>query len=70
YSFDGVLAIGLLIICTCAYMRHIPKLREWLLTEKKGLMGVLYKASIIGTRLHWMVSLSCIAMSLYILILK
>ncbi|VDN15220.1 unnamed protein product [Dibothriocephalus latus] len=30
YSLDGVVTIGLLIICTCAYMRRVPKLRSCL----------------------------------------
>ena len=35
YSFDGVLILGLLLICTCAYIRRVPKLKEFFLTEKK-----------------------------------
>ena len=35
--------LALLIICTCAYIRRVPKLKEFLLSEKKGVFGVLYK---------------------------
>lgn len=43
YSFDGILAFGLLFICTCAYFKKVPRLNNWLLSEKKGVWGVFYK---------------------------
>jgi len=70
YSFDGIIVLALLVICTCAYIRRVPKLKELLLSEKKGVFGVLYKAAVIGVRLHWVVSLSCTMMGIYVLILK
>ncbi|KAK3601600.1 hypothetical protein CHS0354_027847 [Potamilus streckersoni] len=70
YSFEGILVFGMLVICTCAYMRRVPKLKQWFLSEKKGFLGVFYKASVVGTRLHIPVAVSCVLMSLYILILK
>ncbi|BFZ08110.1 hypothetical protein BsWGS_11149 [Bradybaena similaris] len=70
YSFEGILIICLLVICTCAYMRRIPRLRQWFLSERKGFLGVFYKASVIGTRLHIMVALTCSVMAFYVLILK
>lgn len=44
-------------------------MKAFFLSEKNGVFGALYKASVIGTRLHWAVSLACIVMGLYILIL-
>ncbi|CAG5132736.1 unnamed protein product [Candidula unifasciata] len=70
YSFEGILILSLLVICTCAYMRRIPRLRQWFLSERKGFLGVFYKASVIGTRLHIMVALACSLMAFYIMILK
>jgi len=70
YSFDGVLVLGLLLICTCAYVRRVPKLKQFFLTEKKGIWGVFYKASIVGVRLHWFVALSCAVMGFYVMFLK
>ncbi|EDO49814.1 predicted protein, partial [Nematostella vectensis] len=70
YSFDGLLAFALLIICTCAYIRKVPRLKSFFLSEKKGFFGVFYKAAVIGVRLHWAVALSCVLMSVYILVLK
>ncbi|XP_071810092.1 protein kish-B-like [Asterias amurensis] len=70
YSFDGLIIFGLLIICTCAYMRQVPRLKQFFLSEKKGFLGVFYKASIIGTRLHLVVATACVVMGFYILFIK
>uniref|UniRef100_A0A4W3GIH4 Protein kish n=1 Tax=Callorhinchus milii TaxID=7868 RepID=A0A4W3GIH4_CALMI len=70
YSFDGLLVFGLLFICTCAYLKKVPRLNKWLLSEKKGVWGVFYKAAVIGTRLHVPVAMSCIVMSVYVLFIK
>lgn len=43
YSFDGILVFGLLFVCTCAYLKKVPRLNGWLLSEKKGVWGVFYK---------------------------
>ncbi|CAM5171274.1 unnamed protein product [Eretmochelys imbricata] len=43
YSLDGVLVFGLLFVCTCAYFRKVPRLKAWLLSEKRGVWGVFYK---------------------------
>ncbi|KAH9507475.1 hypothetical protein Btru_058191 [Bulinus truncatus] len=70
YSFEGLVILSLLIICTCAYMRRVPRLKQWFLSERKGFLGVFYKASVIGTRLHVGVALTCSLMAIYVLILK
>ena len=51
YSFDGLIVFGLLVICTCAYMSRVPRLKQWLLSEKKGFFGIFYK----GKFFHWTV---------------
>lgn len=43
YSFEGIVVFSLLVICTCAYMRRVPQLKQWFLSEKKGFFGVFYK---------------------------
>ncbi|XP_027562710.1 protein kish-B, partial [Neopelma chrysocephalum] len=43
YSLDGLLVFGLLLVCTCAYLRKVPRLRSWLLSERRGLWGVCHK---------------------------
>ncbi|XP_037108679.1 protein kish-B [Syngnathus acus] len=70
YSFDGILVFGLLFICTCAYFKKVPRLNGWLLSEKKGVWGVFYKAAIIGTRLHIPVAICCVVMAFYLIFLK
>lgn len=70
YSFDGIVVFGLLFICTCAYLKKVPRLNTWLLSEKKGVWGVFYKAAVIGTRLHIPVALSCLFMAFYVMFLK
>ncbi|KAK5872751.1 hypothetical protein PBY51_013424 [Eleginops maclovinus] len=70
YSLDGILVFGLLLICTCAYLKKVPRINSWLLSEKKGVWGVFYKAAIIGTRLHIAVAISCLTMAFYIVFLK
>jgi len=61
YSASGLLVALLLLICTAAYLHQVPRLREWLFAEKKGVQGALYKASVIGRRLHMPVALLCFA---------
>lgn len=70
YHFDGLIVFALLIICTCAYIKSVPRLKEFFLSEKKGLFGALHKASVIGTRLHWLVSASCVVMAVYVMFIK
>ncbi|CAF3471245.1 unnamed protein product [Rotaria sp. Silwood1] len=42
YSFDGIIVLVLLTICTCGYMRRVSKLREWFLSEKKGFASIFF----------------------------
>ncbi|XP_071673732.1 protein kish-B isoform X1 [Patagioenas fasciata] len=70
YSLDGLLVFGLLLVCTCAYLRKVPRLKAWLLSEKRGVWGVFYKAAVIGTRLHVAVAVSCVLMAFYVLVVK
>ncbi|KAM8951107.1 protein kish-B [Lycaon pictus] len=70
YSLDGILVFGLLFVCTCAYFKKVPRLKTWLLSEKKGVWGVFYKAAVIGTRLHAAVAIACVVMAFYVLFVK
>lgn len=70
YSLDGILVFGLLFVCTCAYFKKVPRLKTWLLSEKKGVWGVFYKAAVIGTRLHAAVAIACVVMAFYVLFIK
>ncbi|KAL1512194.1 hypothetical protein AB1Y20_005458 [Prymnesium parvum] len=68
YSVHGFLTACLLVICSCAYIKRVPQLRNQLLREKHGARGTLYKAAIIGQRLHWQVSIACVLMAVYLLL--
>lgn len=48
YSLDGILVFGLLFVCTCAYFKKVPRLKTWLLSEKKGVWGVFYKGKVLS----------------------
>ncbi|KAK5982890.1 hypothetical protein GCK32_010935, partial [Trichostrongylus colubriformis] len=45
YSLDGLVVVALLIICSCAYLKRVPRINSWLLSEKKGFFGILYKVT-------------------------
>ena len=42
YSSDGLVTAALLVICTCAYLKRIPRLNAWLFADKHG---ALYKVT-------------------------
>lgn len=68
FHVDGLVVVALLVICTCAYIRQVPRLKQFFLSERKGPFGALYKASVIGTRLHVFVSAACVTMAFYVLL--
>jgi len=70
YSFDGLLIFSLLLICTSAYLKRIPRLKQWMFSEKKGFFGIFYKAAVIGTRLHFFVAVSCVLSAFYLVFLQ
>ena len=45
YHMDGMVVFVLLVVCTCAYMRRVPRLKAMLFSEKKGFFGALYKGA-------------------------
>jgi len=60
-NFKSVLVVVILFICTATFLRQQ---RPSMFREKKpGVRGLLYKASVIGTRLSPYVSLSCLLMA-------
>ncbi|KAL0479083.1 hypothetical protein AKO1_007905 [Acrasis kona] len=64
-SFESLLFVILLTICTCTY---IHAYRASLLdSNKRGLRGLLWKSARIGERLSPYVSLCCIAMAFRLL---
>ena len=60
-QFKSVLVVVLLFICTATFLRQQ---RPSMFREKKqGLLGLVYKGSVIGTRLSPYVCLCCIIMA-------
>ena len=60
-NFKSVLVVVLLFICTSTFLRQQ---RPSMFREKKpGLLGLLYKGSVIGTRLSPYVCVSCFLMA-------
>ena len=70
WSLPGFSCFLLLMICSSAYARRVPTLRRLLLSEKSGAAGTLYKCSVIGTRLHWQVSISCLLAGFYVVFIN
>ena len=64
-NFQSFLVCLLLFICTATYVRS--QRPSTFATKKPGLVSLLYKASVIGTRLSPYVSLSCFVMAVSIL---
>ncbi|VDM72494.1 unnamed protein product, partial [Strongylus vulgaris] len=46
YSLDGLVVVALLVICSCAYLKRVPRIHTWLLSEKKGFLGIFYKTTL------------------------
>ncbi|XP_031788186.1 protein kish-A isoform X2 [Nasonia vitripennis] len=65
FNFQSLLAIILMMICTCAYIRLIlPNLMD---RNKKGFLGVFWKFARIGERKSPYVAACCMLMSISIL---
>lgn len=59
FSLNGFIIFSLLLICNCTYLSRMPKLKKYVLSEKHGTRGLLYKSAVIGVRLSWLVSICC-----------
>ena len=60
YSFDGLLVLALLMICTCAYITKVPRLKSFFLSEKKGFFGVFYKGKLISANYCKSLQIKCL----------
>ncbi|CAH8641796.1 unnamed protein product [Heterobilharzia americana] len=61
FNFQSLLSVILLLICTCAYVRHFsPALLD---SRKHGLLGLFWKCARIGERKSPYVAVCCIAMA-------
>ena len=65
FNFQSLLTVLLLFICTCTYAHAYAP--SWLNAHKKGFRGLFWKSARVGERLSAWVSLSLIAMAVYVL---
>jgi hypothetical protein len=68
-SLEGLSAAFLVFLCTCAHVRRVKALRP-LTALWVGPFSLFHKASVIGLRLKEAVGAVCIALGLYILLIK
>ena len=47
----GIVAMVMLLICSCTFLYRVPKLRPFMFQTKSGALGLFYKCAVIGTRL-------------------
>ena len=65
FNFQSLLAVILLMICTCAYLRSVfPSIID---KNKTGAMGTFWKFARIGERLSPWVGAACMCMAFKIL---
>ncbi|TNJ29828.1 hypothetical protein GMRT_15503 [Giardia muris] len=69
WCLDGFAIALVLVVCCCSYLARMPRLKGFVLREKTGLRGTLYKCALIGIRLDYAVALSCVLLGLYRLFL-
>ena len=69
-TFEGLLSCVLIFVCSCAHLRRVRALKPVINSALKqfGPLSIFHKASVIGIRLQVPISLSCIALAIYILI--
>ncbi|KIM31756.1 hypothetical protein M408DRAFT_64453, partial [Serendipita vermifera MAFF 305830] len=61
FSFQSLLLVLLLLICTCTYIRGVmPRLID---SNKEGFPGLFWKCARIGERLSPWVALACVVMA-------
>lgn len=67
FDLSSLLTLLLLFICTCTYLKGRI---SWISNNKKGTLGVFYKAARVGERLSPYVSACCLIMAAYVLFFK
>ncbi|CCA70139.1 hypothetical protein PIIN_04078 [Serendipita indica DSM 11827] len=61
FSFQSLLLVLILLICTCTYIRGVmPRLLD---ANKEGFPGMFWKCARIGERLSPWVALACLIMA-------
>ena len=63
----GVVCIVLLFVCSCAYLSRTPRFQDALFSRKRGPLGILWKAAVLGTRLHAWFAAACAIAGFWVL---
>ena len=63
-SFHGVSSFVVLFICSCAYLRRVPRLTAIFDQQTTGPAGIFHKAAVIGQRLPNIMVGACLALAL------
>lgn len=68
-TFEGLLSVVLVFICSCVHIRRVRALKFITLTwNHYGPLSIFHKASVIGLRLSVVVALLCFSLAIYILV--
>jgi hypothetical protein len=67
-SLEGVTAFILLFICSCSYLRRVPRLRAYIDLETAGPAGIIFKAAIVGMRFPNFMTTACLGLAVFLLV--
>eukprot|EP01033_Poteriospumella_lacustris_P013078 gene13078-gene13961 len=67
-SLEGLVALVLVFICSCALIRRVRSVRGILSWRQFGPLSIFHKASVVGIRLKFQIALICVGLSIYLLI--
>jgi hypothetical protein len=67
-SPQGVCSFVVLFICSCAYLRRVPRLTALVDQNRSGPLGIFYKAAIVGQRLPTIMAAACLILAVRLLV--
>jgi len=59
----GIASFVVLFICSCAYLRRVPRIRAVIDRETKGPSSIIHKAALVGQRLPNIMTLACLGLA-------
>ncbi len=67
-SLEGLIALVLIFISSCALIRRVRSVRGILSWRQFGPLSIFHKASVVGIRLKYQISFICIGLAIYLLV--
>ncbi len=67
-TLEGLTAMVLVFICSCALIKRVRPIRGILTWRQFGPLSIFHKASVIGIRLKKQIAAACIVLAIYIII--